>query len=120
VTGPARDDKTPSLYEWAGGQAAIRRLMDCFYDRVEEDEQPPNVPAPDEAIDFDEHVRTFFRKRDRQSMLFAFDLWAYDDVRQNAQAIFGRLRSGTMPCDGAWPSERIDAFERWTTTGMTP
>jgi catechol 2,3-dioxygenase-like lactoylglutathione lyase family enzyme len=25
----------------------------------------------------------------------------------------------TMPCDGAWPSERIDAFERWT-TGMTP
>jgi hemoglobin len=39
VTGPARDNKTPSLYEWAGGQAAIRRLMDSFYDRVEGDEQ---------------------------------------------------------------------------------
>jgi hemoglobin len=29
---------TPSLYEWAGGEAAIRRLMDCFYDRVERDD----------------------------------------------------------------------------------
>ena len=28
----------PTLYEWAGGEAAIRRLMDCFYDRVERDE----------------------------------------------------------------------------------
>ncbi len=29
---------TSSLYEWAGGEAAIRRLMDRFYDRVERDE----------------------------------------------------------------------------------
>ena len=29
---------TPTLSEWAGGEAAIRLLMDCFYDRVEEDE----------------------------------------------------------------------------------
>jgi truncated hemoglobin YjbI len=28
---------TPTLYEWAGGHEAIRRLMDCFYDRVERD-----------------------------------------------------------------------------------
>jgi hemoglobin len=29
---------TPSLYEWAGGQHALRRLIDAFYDRVERDE----------------------------------------------------------------------------------
>ncbi|GAA4373172.1 group II truncated hemoglobin [Nocardioides caricicola] len=28
----------PTLYDWAGGRAAIRRLIDCFYDRVERDE----------------------------------------------------------------------------------
>jgi hemoglobin len=28
----------PTLYEWAGGDAALRRLIDCFYDRVETDE----------------------------------------------------------------------------------
>jgi len=28
----------PTLYEWAGGTTAIRRLMDAFYDRVEGDD----------------------------------------------------------------------------------
>jgi hemoglobin len=28
----------PTLFEWAGGEAAIRRLIDAFYDRVEADE----------------------------------------------------------------------------------
>ena len=31
-------DDTPSLYEWAGGDQAFRRLLDAFYDRVEQDE----------------------------------------------------------------------------------
>lgn len=29
---------TPTLYEWAGGTAAFRRLIDAFYDRVETDD----------------------------------------------------------------------------------
>ena len=28
----------PTLYDWAGGDDALRRLIDCFYDRVEADE----------------------------------------------------------------------------------
>ena len=28
----------PTLYEWAGGGRALRRLIDAFYDRVENDE----------------------------------------------------------------------------------
>jgi hemoglobin len=31
-------DETPTLYDWAGGEAALRRLMDAFYDRVETDD----------------------------------------------------------------------------------
>lgn len=31
-------EQTPTLYEWAGGREAIRRLIDAFYDRVETDE----------------------------------------------------------------------------------
>jgi hemoglobin len=34
----AADKPVPSLFEWAGGDAAIRRLIDAFYDRVEADE----------------------------------------------------------------------------------
>ncbi len=48
----------------------------------------------------------------------AFDLWNVDDVRQHAPAILARLRTGTTPCDGAWPADRVDAFERWVSTGM--
>jgi hemoglobin len=29
---------TPSLYEWAGGREAFERLIEAFYDRVEQDE----------------------------------------------------------------------------------
>ncbi|GEP33098.1 hypothetical protein NSZ01_08660 [Nocardioides szechwanensis] len=32
-------DEEPTLYDWAGGQEALRRLIDCFYDRVEADDQ---------------------------------------------------------------------------------
>ena len=55
-----------------------------------------------------------------QSMRFAFDLWAYDGRRAHAAAILERLRTGTMPCDGAWPPARIDALQRWADTGQAP
>jgi hemoglobin len=32
------DDQTPTLYEWAGGAQQLRRLLDAFYDRVEQDQ----------------------------------------------------------------------------------
>jgi hemoglobin len=31
-------DNEPTLYEWAGGSAAFQRLINAFYDRVEQDE----------------------------------------------------------------------------------
>ena len=46
-------------------------------------------------------------------MRFAFDLWSYEDVTQHADAILERLRNGSMPCDGAWPADRIDVVQRW-------
>src|SRR6201991_2188692 len=30
--------ETPTLYDWAGGREAFRRLIDAFYDRVERDD----------------------------------------------------------------------------------
>jgi truncated hemoglobin YjbI/CDGSH-type Zn-finger protein len=77
------------------------------------------LPGPDDAVGFDLHIKPLFRARDRQSMKFAFDLWSYDDVRTNASAILDRVKAGTMPCDGAWPSEWVEVFERWTQTGMS-
>jgi hypothetical protein len=50
-------------------------------------------------------------------MLRAFDLWSVEDVRAHGTAIAGRLRSGTMPCDGAWPADRVALFDRWLAEG---
>jgi hypothetical protein len=25
-----------------------------------------------------------------------------------------------MPCDGAWPAERVEVFRRWTESGFQP
>jgi hemoglobin len=36
---PDDGDRTPTLYEWAGGGEAIERLINAFYDRVESDEE---------------------------------------------------------------------------------
>lgn len=84
----------------------------------EKEEEPTSVlPGADEALTFTKHIKSLFRRRDRQSMQFAFDLWSYPDVSQHAEAILGRLRNGSMPCDGAWPSERIAVFARWIALG---
>ena len=66
---------------------------------------------------FAAHIRPLFRQRDRQSMSFAFDLWSYDDVRAHAADILARLQDGSMPCDGAWPPDRIEVLGRWINAG---
>jgi CDGSH-type Zn-finger protein/truncated hemoglobin YjbI len=76
------------------------------------------LPARDETVGFDAHIRPLFRERDRTSMRFAFDLWSPADVQQHASEILERLRAGTMPCDGAWPEEWIEVFARWAESGF--
>jgi CDGSH-type Zn-finger protein/truncated hemoglobin YjbI len=78
------------------------------------------LPAGDEPVSFATHITTMFRDRDRRSMLFAFDLWDHADVTAHASAILARLRAGTMPCDGAWPDQRIAVFARWVDEGTPP
>ncbi|HEY2191791.1 MAG TPA: CDGSH iron-sulfur domain-containing protein [Actinomycetospora sp.] len=82
------------------------------------DEAPAvETPAPDEPVSYERHVRGLFRPRDRGSMRSAFDLWSHDDVTTHAEAILGRLRDGSMPCDGAWPADRLAVLERWVAEG---
>jgi hypothetical protein len=67
---------------------------------------------------FARDIQPLFRARDRASMSRRFDLWDYHDVSTHAQAILGRLSSGTMPCDGKWPEEQTALFRRWVEAGM--
>jgi hypothetical protein len=69
------------------------------------------VPNHDE-VSFAADIQPLFRPKDRQSMMRHFDLGSYQDVSDHADRILERLRGGTMPCDGAWPSEQVEAFDR--------
>jgi truncated hemoglobin YjbI/CDGSH-type Zn-finger protein/uncharacterized Fe-S cluster protein YjdI len=81
------------------------------------EEETVALPGEDEPLGFEQHIKRLFRERDRSSMKFVFDLWSYDDVAEHADAILQRLQDGSMPCDGAWPPERVAVFRRWVETG---
>ena len=69
---------------------------------------------------FEADIRPLFRDRDRQAMTFAFDLYSFDDVSENADLILERLKAGEMPCDRGWPPNQVQLFERWVQTGKNP
>jgi hypothetical protein len=75
------------------------------------------VSATGESISFERDIKPLFRDRDRGSMKFFIDLWSYDDVARESDAILERLRDGSMPCDGAWDADRIALFQRWVDEG---
>ena len=85
----------------------------------EDTQEPIKFPAPDEVVMFVQHIKPLFRKMDRESMSFVFDLWSRNDVSKHAPEILKRLDNGTMPCDGAWPKEKVELFRRWFETGMS-
>ena len=74
----------------------------------------------EQDVSFERDIRPLWRERDVRSMSFAFDLSSYDDVRDNAEAIYERLDAGTMPCDGAWPAEDVNRFRAWMDGGSQP
>ena len=75
------------------------------------------LPPDDEPVRFEADIKPLFREKDRQSMRRHFDLGSYGDVSDYADRILERLQRGSMPCDGAWPPQQIELFERWVSGG---
>jgi hypothetical protein len=73
-------------------------------------------------LSFAADIRGLFRDRDVASMrnLGGFDLSLYSDVHARADSILTRLARGDMPCDGAWPVERVETFRQWIADGKQP
>jgi hypothetical protein len=78
------------------------------------------LPRDDEPVHFQGDIKPLFRDKDRQSMRLHFDLGSYEDVSDHADRILERLRRGSMPCDGAWPPQQVEVFERWVRGGKLP
>jgi hemoglobin len=52
--------EVPTLYEWAGGRAAIERMIDRFYDRVERDDLLSPLFPGGVSTAHREHVTTWW------------------------------------------------------------
>jgi hemoglobin len=52
----------PTLYEWAGGDAAFERLIDCFYDRVEHDQLIAPLFPGGVSREHRDHVTAWWRE----------------------------------------------------------
>jgi hypothetical protein len=102
---------------WWACDATPASRVDALEGPTGEEEEAVELPAEDEPLDFEQHIKPLFRERDRRSMKFVFDLWSFDDVSKHADAILERLLDGSMPCDGAWPPERVAVFRRWVDAG---
>ena len=74
----------------------------------------------EQDLSFERDIRPLFRERDIRSMSSVFSLSSYDDVHDNAEAIYGRLADGTMSCDGAWQAEDVNRFRAWMDGGFKP
>jgi hypothetical protein len=69
------------------------------------------------ALSFERDIKPLFRDKDRESMMAAFDLFDHSDVSDSADAIVACVRSGRMPCDGAWPSADVAKLQQWIDAG---
>jgi hypothetical protein len=72
------------------------------------------------AVGFQADVKAMFRESDRDAMLWALDLWSYDDVALHAADILARIEDGSMPCDMAWEVEQTLKFRAWIDGGCLP
>ena len=70
-----------------------------------------------ETLSFAADIRPLFRDSDVAAMSAMFDLSSYDDVRSNADAIYQAVSTGAMPCDGAWPDDKVTTFKAWLDAG---
>jgi hypothetical protein len=84
--------------------------------RYHRDGQESDVSDPT-APTFESDIRPLFRESDRDAMIAAFDLWSFDDVKANADAILGAVGAGSMPCDTEWPKEQVELLRRWVDGG---
>ena len=68
-------------------------------------------------VGFEKDIRPLFREKDVQSMSAKFDLSSYDDVKASAAPILAAVAGGSLPCDGAWPPDRVALFREWVDAG---
>ena len=71
-------------------------------------------------LSFEKDIKPLMTAADQQHMLFMFDLWSYDEVKDNAGDIYDSVSNGRMPPaqqGGPWSKDKVDLFKQWMDDG---
>jgi Ferritin-like len=115
-------ERVDFLKDWIAGGA--RDNVPAGEIGIASEPVPPREPAvvvppqPPVTLSFARDIKPLFRDRDRNRMLFRFDLFVFDDVKQNANDILDSVSTGRMPCDTPWDSSKVATFKKWIDGGM--
>jgi len=71
-------------------------------------------------LSFATDIRPLFTDIDVAHMMSHFDLSSYDDVKENADAIYGSVKGGTMPPGSPWTEEACATFKAWQDQDCPP
>jgi hypothetical protein len=71
-------------------------------------------------VGYEKDIKPLFNETDRKHMEFMLDLWSYDDVNDNADAILDSVSNGRMPPGDPWPADRVEIFKQWVAGGCQP
>jgi hemoglobin len=74
------DEPTPTLYEWAGGESALQRLINAFYHRVERDDTLAAFFPGGVSTTHREHVTTWWSEVFGGPSAYTRDLGGYESM----------------------------------------
>lgn len=76
-------------------------------------------------VSFENDIKPMMTGKDREHMLFMFDLHSYKDVKDNADDIYDSVSNERMPPrppqgEGPWSKDKVDLFKQWMDGGYQP
>jgi hypothetical protein len=69
------------------------------------------------VIGYDKEIKPLFTQVDRDHMKSMFDLWSYEDVKTNANAILDSVSNQRMPPGRPWSADQVERFRQWIQGG---
>ena len=77
------------------------------------------------TLSYEKDIKPLFTATDQAHMSFMFDLWSYEEVKNNANDIYDAVSHQRMPPspphgEGPWTQDKIDLFKKWMDEGFPP
>jgi len=70
------------------------------------------------SLSFERDIKPLITEAQRDALIWSFDMWDYDNFRQNAFEIVRRIEAGEPPFDTGWTAESLAMVRSWMREGL--